>query len=235
MWLFSCVQLSDPMDYSTPGFRVLHYLPKFAQIHVHWVSDAIQPSSSVASSSCPQSFPASGSFPVSLFTLCIRWPKYRSISISPSSEYSGLISFRLDWFGLLVLQGTLECFLEPQFKGINSSVLSLLCGLSHPYVTTGKAIYLTMQTFAGKVMFLLWSRLAIAFLPRSFFLLSSFNFMAAITVLISWLQSLFAVILEPKKIKSVAVSAFSLSVCHDVMEPVVTILVFWMLSFKPAF
>ena len=91
--LLSGVWLSDPMDCSTPGSPVLHHLPVFAQTHVHWVGDAIQPSYPVAPFfSCPQSFPASGSFP--MLALLIRWPKYWSFSssISPSNEYSGLIS-----------------------------------------------------------------------------------------------------------------------------------------------
>ena len=96
------------MDCSTPGFPVLQFLPEFAQTHVHWVSDAIQPiSSSVAAFSfCLQSFSSSGSFPVS--QLCIRWPKYWSFSFSPSNECSGLISFRIDWFDLLAFQGDPE-------------------------------------------------------------------------------------------------------------------------------
>ena len=133
--------------------------------------------------------------------LTIRWPKYWrfSFSISPSSEYSGLISFRIDWFDLRTVQGTQESSPTPQFKSINSSALSFMVQLSHPYVTTGKTIALTRQTFGAKVMSLLFnmlSRLVIAFLPRSKWLL------------ISWLQSPSAVILEPNKIKSVTVSIY---------------------------
>ena len=128
--------------------------------------------------------------------LCIRWPKYRSFSfsISPSSEYSGLISFRMDWFDLLAVQGTLK-----SLRQCHSSKASILyhsalfvVRLSHPYMTTGKTIALTVQTFVGKVMSLLvnmLSRLVIAFIPRSK------------RLLISWLQSPSVVILEPKKIK----------------------------------
>ena len=124
--------------------------------------------------------------------LCIRWPKYWSFrfNISPSNEYSGLISFRMDWLDLLAVQGTLKSFLQHR-----SSKASILCHsaffivqLSHPYMTTGKTIALTKWTFVGKVMSLLFSmlsRLVIAFLPRSKHLL------------ISWLQSPSAVILEP--------------------------------------
>ena len=122
--------------------------------------------------------------------LHIRWPKYWSSSISPSNEYSGLISFMIDWFDLLAVQGTLKSILQHhslnQFFGTQ---LFFIVQLSHPYMTTGKTIALTRRIFVGKVMSLLFSmlfRLVIAFLPRSKCLL------------ISWLQSPFAVILEPK-------------------------------------
>ena len=133
--------------------------------------------------------------------LHIRWPKYWSFSftISPSVEYSGLISFRMDWLDLLAVQGTLKSLLQH-----HSSKASILwrsaffkVQFSHPYMTTGKTIALTRQTFVGKIMFLLFnmlSRLVITFLPRSK------------RLLISWLQSPSAVILEPKKMKSVSVS-----------------------------
>ena len=125
--------------------------------------------------------------------LRIRWPKYWSFSFSihPSNEYSGLISFRMDWLDLLAVQGTLKSLLQHH----SSKALILRCSvffivqLSYPYMTTGKTIALTRQTFVGKVMSLLFnvlSRLVIAFLPRSKCLL------------ISWLQSPSAVILEPK-------------------------------------
>ena len=129
--------------------------------------------------------------------LCIRWPKYWSFSfsISPSNEYSGLISFRIDWFDLLAVQGTLKSLL--QHHSSKESVLwhlaFFIVQLSYPYMTTGKTIVLTRWTFVNKVMFLLFnmlSRLVIAFLPRSKCLL------------ISWLQSQAAVILEPPKIVS---------------------------------
>ena len=133
--------------------------------------------------------------------LHIRWPKYlsSSFSISPSSEYSGLISFRMDWLDLLAVQGTLKSLL--QNHSLKASILQcsafFMVQLSHPYMTTGKTIALTRQTFVGKIMSLLFnmlSRLVIAFFPRSKCLL------------ISWLQSPSAVILEPKKIKSVTIS-----------------------------
>ena len=113
----------------------------------------------------------------------IRWPKYYSFSISPSNEYSGLISFRVDWLDLLTVQGTLKSFL--QHNSSKGSILQhsdfFMVQLLHPYMTTGKTIALTRQTFVGKVMSLLFNmltRLVIAFLLRRF---PSFNFMAAVT------------------------------------------------------
>ena len=139
--------------------------------------------------------------------LLIRWPKYWSFtfSISPSNEYSGLISFRMNWLDLLAVQGTLKSLLQH-----HSSKTSTLwhSAFSHPYMTTGKTIALTRQTFVGKVMSLLLnmlSRLVITFLPRNKCLL------------ISWLKSPSTVILKPPKIKSVTVSTFSPSSCHEVM------------------
>ena len=136
--------------------------------------------------------------------LCIRWPKYWSFSISPSNEYSGVISFRIDWFDLLAVQGTLKSLLQHHI--LKASVLwcSVLFMVQHLYMTTGKTIDygLTMQTFVSKVMSLLFntlSRCVIAFLPRSKCLL------------ISWLLSLSTVILEPKK-KFVTVSIFAPSI-----------------------
>jgi len=135
--------------------------------------------------------------------LHIRWPKYWNFSISPSNEYSGLSSFRSDWFDLLAVQGILKSLL--QHHSLKALILRLsaffIVQLSHPYMTTGKTIALTRRTFAGKVMSMLFntlSRFVIAFLPRSNHLL------------ISWIQSLSTVILEPKKIKSVTVSTFPL-------------------------
>ena len=137
-------------------------------------------------------------------TLRMRWPKYRSFSFSPSSEHPGLISFRMDWLDLLAVQGTLKSLL--QHHSSKASVLQcsafFTVQLSHPYMTTGKTIALTRRTFVGKVMSLLLntlSRLVITFLPRSK------------RLLISWLQSPFAVILEPPKIKFDTVSTDSFS------------------------
>ena len=160
--------------------------------------------------------------------LCIRWPKYRSFSISPSNEYSGLSSFRMDWFDLLSVQGTLKSLL--QYHSLKVSILRCSAfftfQLSHPYMTIGKTIALTRWTFVGKAISLLFnalSKFVLAFLPRSEHLL------------ISWLQSEFTVILEPKKIKSVTVSIVSPSICHEVMGPDDMILDFCMLNFKPTF
>ena len=129
----SCPTLCNPMDCSMPGFPVIHCLLKFAQTHVHWVDDAIQPFRPLPPpfSSCSQSFPVSGSFTMSrLFT--IRWPKHWSFnfSISPSSEYSESVSFRIDWFEFLAVQGILKSLLQHQFENINSWALSLLYGLT---------------------------------------------------------------------------------------------------------
>ena len=106
--------LCNPVDCSMPGFPVLHHLPELAQTHIHWVDDAIQPSYPVVPFSfCLQSFPASGAFLMSSH-FCIRWSKYWSFSfsISPCNEYSGLISFRIDWFDLFAVQGTLKSLLQ---------------------------------------------------------------------------------------------------------------------------
>ena len=184
-------------------------------------------SSVVPFSFCLQSFPASGSFPVS--QLCIRWPRYWnfSFSTSPFNEYSGLISFRTDWFDLLAVQGTLKNLL--QHHNSKASILQhsafFIDQLSHPYMTTGKTVVLTIQTFVSKAMSLLFnilSRFVIAFLPRSKHLLK-----------IPWLQSLSTVILESKKRKPA--STFSPYICCRVMGLDAMILVFWMLSFKSAF
>ena len=161
-----------------------------------------------------------------------------SFSISPSSEYSGLISFRMDSLKesliYLAVQGTLKSlqhhsskhqFFSAQLFFFFFSAFYMV-QLSHLYMTTGKTIALTRWTFVGKVMSLLLnmlSRLIIAFLPRSK------------CILILWLQSLSTVILEPKKIKSVTVSIVSSSIYHEVMGPDTMIFVFWMFSFKPSF
>ena len=157
--------------------------------------------------------------------LPIRWPKYWSISFNnnPSNEYLGLISYTIDWFDLAV-QGTLKSLL--QHHSSKASILQLsaifMVQLSHPYMTTGKTIALTRWTFVGKVTSLLFnmlSRLLIALLPRRK------------RLLISWLQSPSAVILEPKKVTSITISIVSPSICHGVMGLDNMILVFLNVEF----
>ena len=157
--------------------------------------------------------------------LHIRWPKDWSFSFSiiPSNGYSGLISFRTNWLDLLAVQGTFKTFL--QHHSSKASILwhsaFFIVQLSHPYMTTGKTVALTRRSFVGKVMSLLFNRLSrlfITFLPRSK------------DLLILWLQSTSAVILEIPQIVTV-----SLFICHEVMGPDAMILVFWMLRFKPTF
>ena len=151
--------------------------------------------------------------------LHIRWPKYWSFSssISSSNEHPGLISFRMDWLDLLAVQGPLKSLL--QHHSSRASILQcstfFIVQLSHPCMNTGKTIALTRWTFVDKIMSQQpLSRLVKTFLPRSK------------RLLISWFQSLSAVILEPRKIKSVTVSTVSPSICHEVMEPEAMIFVF---------
>ena len=157
----------------------------------------------------------------------MRWPKYWSFSISPSNEYSGFIPFGIYWYDLLLVQGTLKSLLQHHHSkaSIFQHSAFFMVQLLHLYMTTGKKHSFDYTDFVSKVMspFNMLSRLAIAFLPRSKHLL------------ISHLQSQSAVILEPKKIKSVTVSIVSPSLCHEVMELDAMILVFWMLSFESAF
>ena len=142
------------MDCSMPGLPVHHQLLEFAQTHVHWVSDAIQPSHSLSSPSPPAFSLLSIRVFSSESVLGIRWPKYWSFSfsISPSSEYSGLISFRMDWLDLLAVQETLKSLL--QHYSSKASILwhsaFVIVQLSHSYMTTGKSIALTKWTFVGK-------------------------------------------------------------------------------------
>ena len=163
-------------------------------------------------------------------TLHMRWPKYWSFSfsISPSNEYSGLISFRMDWLDLLAVQGTLKSLLQHH----NSKASILQCSafvmvqLSHPYMTSRKTIALTRQTFVGKVMSLLFnmlSRLVISFSSKE---QVSFNFMAVVTIC-----SDFGV--QENKVCH-CFHCFPIYL-HEVMGPDAMILVIWMLSFKPAF
>ena len=178
--------------------------------------------SSVIPFSCLQSFPGSGSFLMSqLFA-----SGGQSIGASaPSNEYSRLISFRINWFDILAVQGTLKSLL--QHHSSKTSILRhsafFMVQLSHPYMTTGKTTALTRWTFVGKVMSLFFNMLSsfvITFLPRSK------------RLLMSWLMSPSSVMLEHKKIKSVTVSIVSPSICYEVMGPNAMIFIFWMLRFN---
>ena len=194
-----CPTLCDPTGCSTPDLPVLHYLQEFVKV---MSIESIMPSNHLILCHLlllPSVFSSIRVFSKQL-TVCIGWPKYWSFSFStsPSNEYSGLISFRIDWLDLLAVQGTLKSLL--QHHSSKASILGhsafFMVLLSHPYMTTGKTIAFTICIFVSKVMSLLLnmlSRLFITFLPRSKHLL------------ISWLKSPSAVILEPKKIKSVTV------------------------------
>ena len=200
----SCLTLWDSVDCSTPGHPVHHQLLEFTQTHVHWVGDAIQPSH-------PLSSPSPPAFNLSQHQGLFKWvssshqvDKVMEFQLQHQSfQWIGLISFRMDWlFGSPCSpRDSQESFPTSQFKSINSLALSfLLVQLSHLYMTTGKTIALTRQTIVGKVTSLLFnmlSRLVKTFLSRSK------------RLIISWLQSPSAVILEPKKIKSDGTR------CHD--------------------
>ena len=154
---FSCsvlLTLCDPMNHSTPGLPVHHQLEEFIQTHVHWVSDAIPPSH-------PLSSPSPPGFHLSQHQDLFPWvstlhqvAKVLTFNLRPSNEYSGLISFRMDWLDLLAVQGTLKSLLQHH----SSKVSILWClaffivQLPHPYMTTRKTIALTRRTFVGKVM-----------------------------------------------------------------------------------
>ena len=196
------------MNRSTPGLPVPHHLVEFTQTHIHWVSDAIQPSHPLMSPSIPI-FNLSqhrGLFKCQFFT-----SGGQSIGASASTSVLPVTIqdwLRIDWFDLLAVQGTLKSLL--QHHSSKGSILRrsafFIGQLSHPYITAGKTIALTRWTFADKVTSLLFnmlSRLVITFLPRSK------------RLLISWLQSPSAVILEPPKIKSDTVSTVSPSICHE--------------------
>ena len=213
----SRVRLCDPMDRSTPGLPALHHLPEFAQF---MPIKSMMPSNHLVL--ChplllpPSIFPSIRVFP-SESALHIRWPKdwSFSFSISPSNEYSWLISFRMDWFDLLAVKGTLKIL--SQCHSSKASILRcsvfLIVQLSHLYMTTGKTMALTVWTFVGKIMSLLFnmlSRFVKAFLPRSK------------RLLISGLHSSSIVILEPKKIVCHCFHCFPIYLpwsdgteCHD--------------------
>ena len=190
------------MDCSTPDFPVLHYLTECAQTQVFWVDDAIQPSHPLLSPSPALNFHQHQCCPKSRLFTSDGQSIGACFSISPSNECSGLISFRIDCFDLFAVQGTLKSLL--QHHNSKAFILQhsafLIVQLSRPYMTTGKTIAWTIQTFVSKMISLILntlSRFVIAFLPWSKH------------ILISWLQSLSVVILEPKKIKSITVSIFS--------------------------
>ena len=151
------------MNHSTPGLLVHHHLLEFTQTHVHRVGDAIQPSHPLSSPSFLPSIPPSIRVFSNESTLLMRWPKYWSfsITISPSKEIPGLISFRMDWLDLLAVQGTLKSLLQhhsPKASVLHCSAFFTV-QLSHPYMTTGKTTALTIRTFVGKVMSLLFNTL----------------------------------------------------------------------------
>ena len=223
---FSCSVMPDsfnPMDYSMPGFPVHHQLLELVQTHVHWVGDAIQPSHPLSSASLPAFYLSQHQGLFQLVSSSNEVTKVLELQLQHNefNKYSGLISFRTDWLDLLAVQGTLKSLF--QHYSSKASILwhsaFFIVQLLHPYMTTGKTITLTRQTFVGKVMSLLFtmlSRLVLAFLPRSKCLL------------ISCLQSPSAVILKSPKIKSLTVSTVSPSISHEVMGPDAMILVFWM-------
>ena len=182
------------MSYSTPGLPVHHQLLESTQTHVYQVDDAMQPSHPLSSPLLlPSIFPS-----IRIFSnesaLHMRRPKYWSFSfnISPPNEHPGLIYSRMDWLDLLAVQGTLKSLLQHHSSKASifwcSAVFTVQ--LSHPYMTTGKTIALTRQTFVGKVMSLLFNMLSRLVVPRSK------------RLLISWLQSPSAVILEPPQNKA---------------------------------
>ena len=222
-----CLTLCNPMDCSTPGFPVHHQLPELTQTHVHRVGDIIQPS-------CPLSSLSPPAFNLSQHQHLFHWvnsshkmPKCWSFSfsISPSNEYSGLFSFRIDWVWFPCNpKDSQESSPTQQFKSINSSAPSCLYSPTltsiHDY---WKTIVFTKQTFVDQIVSLLFnmlSRLVIALHPRNK------------RLLISWLQSPSAVILETKKLKSVTVSIVFPSICHKWWERMPWSLLFerWVLS-----
>ena len=205
----SCLTLRHPMNCSTPGLQVHHQLPEFTQTHVHQVGNAIQPSH-------PLSSPYPPALSLSQYQGLFKWVS-SSHQVAKVLEFQlqhqsfqwtpRLIFFRIDRLDLLAVQRTLMSLI--QHHSSKASILQhsafLIVQLSHPYMTTGKIVALTRQTFVGKGMSMLFnmlSRLVIAFLPRNK------------RLLISLLQSLSAVILEPPKIKSATISTVSPSTCH---------------------
>ena len=220
-----CPTLCYLTDCSMPGLPVHHQLPELARTHVHQVGDVIQPS---------HSLPYPLAFILSQHQGLFQWvssshqvTKVLQLQLQDQSFQWILrtISFRMDWSDLLAVQKNLKSLL--QYHSSKASILGcsacFMFQLSHPYMTTGKTIALTIRMFVSKVMSLLFnmlSRLVIAFLPRSK------------RLLISWLQSPSAVILEPKKIKSVTVCIVPPSICHEVMglDAMIFVFEYWVLS-----
>ena len=225
---FSLVQLLSHVQlFMTPWTAACHaslYITSSQNLLKLMSIESVMPSNHLILC-CPLFLPPSINPSIGVFSdksvLCIRWPKYWSFSfiISPSNENSGLISFRMDWLDLPVVQGTLKSLLQHHSSKasiLRCSVLFIV-QLSHPYMTTGKTTALIRWTFVGKAVSLLsnkLSRLVITFVPMSKHLL------------ISWLQSPSAVIFEPPKMKSVTVSIVSPPICHEEMGPDAMILVF---------
>ena len=218
------------MDCSMPGFPVHHHLPELAQTHVHWINDAIQPSH-------PLSYPSPPAFNPSQHQGLFQWVsslhQVAKVLELQFQHQSFQWILRTDFlYGWLVWspccpRDSQDSSPTPQFKSINSLVLSFLYSPTlrsiHNYWKNHSFDLTNLCCKAMSLLLNMLSRFVIAFLPRSKHLS------------ISWLQSLSAVILEPKKIKSVTVSIVFLSIYHEVMGPDAMILVFWMLSFKPAF
>ena len=210
------------MDCSPPGLPVPHHLPEFPQVHVHCIGDAVQPSHPLTPSS-PAALNLSQHQGLFQWVCCShQMTKILELQLQHQSfhEYSGLIFLMIDWSDLLAVQGTFqESSPAPHFKSIILwRSASFMVQLSQLYATTGTTVALTIQTFVGRVMSLLFNtlpRFVIAFLPRS-------N-----RLLISWLQSPSAVILEPKKRKSVTASTFLFSICYEVIGPDTMVLFFF--------
>ena len=221
-----CPTPCDNKDCVMPCSPVLQCLPESAQIHTHWVDDAIHPSH-------PLLPPPPFAFSLSQHQFLSQWVSSTSGSQGTGASASVLPVNGKGWFplgltGLISLQseGLSRVFSNTTVQSISSSVLSLLYGSTLPFVPYyGKTIALTIQTFVGKVtlLFNMLSRFVIAFLPRNKCLLTS------------WLHLPSTVILEPKEIKSVTASTFPPSICHEVMASDTMILPFWTLSFKPTF
>ena len=174
----SCLTLCNPMDCNTLGFPILHYLSEFIQTHVHWVSDVIQPSHLFCPLVfLPLNFPSIRVFSNEL-ALRIRWPNYWRFSISSSNEYSGLMSFRIDWFDLLAARGIPKSLV--QYHNSKASILRcsalLIVQLSHLYKTTGKIIVLTIQTFVGKLISQLFKTLSRSVTSKVYLLSKPRNF-----------------------------------------------------------